>query len=261
MFDSINILGIRIHPISRTNLNQVIAQTVRANQRALILNVNAHAMNLAYENSWLRSFFNQAEIMFSDGMGVIMVAKLLGYKIPERITYADWMWELASIANDNGYTMFFLGAKPTVAEKAALKLRERFPMLNIVGSHHGYFDKDTNSQENTELLELINLLHPNVLILGLGMPIQERWLSENWAHLNVNIALTGGAVFDYVSGELDRAPRWMTDNGLEWFGRLLIEPRRLWKRYILGNPLFLWRVFMHHILGVPLPNTSQEKMK
>jgi N-acetylglucosaminyldiphosphoundecaprenol N-acetyl-beta-D-mannosaminyltransferase len=79
------------------------------------------------------------------------------------------------------------------------------------------------------------------------MPLQERWLMENWDHIDANVALTGGAVFDYVSGELQRAPRWMTDNGLEWLGRLLIEPRRLWKRYLIGNPLFIWRVLKQRL--------------
>jgi N-acetylglucosaminyldiphosphoundecaprenol N-acetyl-beta-D-mannosaminyltransferase len=88
----------------------------------------------------------------------------------------------------------------------------------------------------------------------MGMPIQELWLEENWDRVNANIALTGGAVFDYISGDLKRAPHWMTDHGLEWLGRLIIEPRRLWKRYMIGNPLFLWRVFRHHILRLPLPN-------
>jgi N-acetylglucosaminyldiphosphoundecaprenol N-acetyl-beta-D-mannosaminyltransferase len=150
--------------------------------------------------------------------------------------------------------MFFLGAEPTVAEIAAFQLRERYPNLNIVGTHHGFFDKEFNSRENNDLIEYINSLHPNILILGMGMPIQEHWLMENWDRLNANIALTGGAVFDYISGELNRAPRWMTDNGLEWLGRLAIEPGRLWTRYIIGNPKFIWRVFIYHILGFSLPD-------
>ncbi|MEZ4642784.1 MAG: WecB/TagA/CpsF family glycosyltransferase [Chloroflexota bacterium] len=79
------------------------------------------------------------------------------------------------------------------------------------------------------------------------MPVQEKWLLENRENLNVNVIMTGGAVFDYVSGELQRAPKWMTDNGLEWLGRLLIEPRRLWRRYLVGNPVFLWRVLKQRL--------------
>ena len=252
MLSAFNILGVRVHLITKAILHQSIAEIIHANRRALILNVNVHALNLACDNPWLRNFFNQADIMFSDGAGVIMAARLMGYKIPERITYADWMWELASLADHDRYTMFFLGAKPNVAEKAANCLQERFPTLDILGTYHGYFKKDANSKENDELIEEINALSPNILVLGMGMPIQERWLMENWDRINANIALTGGAVFDYVSGELNRAPRWMTDCGFEWLGRLIIEPRRLWKRYLIGNPLFFWRILNHHAFGSPL---------
>ncbi|MCI5189977.1 MAG: WecB/TagA/CpsF family glycosyltransferase [Candidatus Electrothrix sp. AS4_5] len=96
-------------------------------------------------------------------------------------------------------------------------------------------------------MEHINTIKPNILILGLGMPLQERWLKENWTKLEVNIGLTGGAVFDYVSGELRRGPRWMTDNGMEWLARLLIEPKRLWKRYLIGNLFFFYLIFKERL--------------
>ena len=119
--------------------------------------------------------------------------------------------------------------------------------MQIAGIHHGYFDKTRNSDENKKVLEKINAVKPNILILGFGMPLQERWLMENWEQIDANIALTGGAVFDYVSGKLERGPQWMTNNSFEWFARLIIEPRRLWKRYILGNPLFLYRILKQRL--------------
>ncbi len=123
-------------------------------------------------------------------------------------------------------------------------MQARFPNLQIAGTQHGYFNKGTHSAENEEVLTIINAAAPNILIVGFGMPLQERWCKENWERLNANILLTGGAVFDYASGELRRGPAWMTENGLEWLARLIIEPRRLWRRYILGNPHFLWRVLL-----------------
>jgi N-acetylglucosaminyldiphosphoundecaprenol N-acetyl-beta-D-mannosaminyltransferase len=190
---------------------------------------------------------NSAEIVFCDGAGVVLGARILGNHIPQRITYADWTWQLAEFAEPRGFTLFFLGARPGVADKAAANLKARYPDLRIVGTHHGYFDKTPGSAENEAVIEQINTVRPNILIVGFGMPLQERWLMENWDRIDANVALTGGAVFDYVSGELQRAPRWMTDNGLEWLGRLLIEPRRLWRRYLIGNPLFLWRVLKQRL--------------
>jgi N-acetylglucosaminyldiphosphoundecaprenol N-acetyl-beta-D-mannosaminyltransferase len=186
-------------------------------------------------------------LVFCDGAGVMLGARLLGHHIPERITYADWIWQLAEFAEPRGFTFFFLGARPGVADKAAASLKARYPALRVVGTHHGYFDKTPGSAENEAVIEQINAVKPNILIVGFGMPLQERWLRDNWDHIDANVALTGGAVFDYVSGELQRAPRWMTDNGLEWLGRLLIEPRRLWKRYLIGNPLFIWRVLKQRL--------------
>jgi N-acetylglucosaminyldiphosphoundecaprenol N-acetyl-beta-D-mannosaminyltransferase len=114
--------------------------------------------------------------------------------------------------------------------------------LRIVGVFHGYFNKSAGGKENEKVIAQINRCHPDVLIVGFGMPLQEKWLAENLSKLEIKVAMPGGAVFDYMSGRIRRAPRWMTDHGLEWLGRLLIEPRRLWRRYLIGNPLFLLHV-------------------
>jgi N-acetylglucosaminyldiphosphoundecaprenol N-acetyl-beta-D-mannosaminyltransferase len=229
------------------DLHNDIRRIVDESDHELILNVNVHALNLAFRLPDLRDFFGQAQAVFCDGAGVALGARLLGYDFPQRITYADWTWQLAEFAEPRGFTFFFLGARPGVADKAAANLKARFPDLRIVGTHHGYFDKTPGRAENEMVIERINAVKPNILIVGFGMPLQERWLMENWDRIDANVALTGGAVFDYVSGELERAPRWMTENGLEWLGRLLIEPRRLWKRYLIGNPLFLWRVLRQRL--------------
>ena len=240
--DFITLLGIRIHLLTIVRLHEYMVDVIQQDRRALILNVNVHCFNIIHQNSWIREVFERSDITFCDGAGVMLGARLMGGKhIPERITYADWMWQLAEVAQRNDLSFFFLGGKAGVAEKAAQKLKDRHPALKII-THHGYFDKSVNSAENRAVIDEINRIAPDILVLGFGMPLQERWLSENWDQLNANIGLTGGAVFDYISGRLDRGPQWMTDNGFEWLARLFIEPKRLWRRYIVGNPLFLYRV-------------------
>jgi len=236
------IFGVNVKGITVKQLHLLMAQIIQSKKQERILNVNVHGLNLAYEEKWFRDFLNSAEIVFCDGAGVRLGARLLGYNLSPRITYADWAWQLAEFAESHGFTLFFLGAKPGVAEKAATKLKEHHPNLQIVGIHHGYFDKTPGSSENEAVIDQINAVNPNILLVGFGMPLQEKWLLNNWDKIDANIALTGGAVFDYISGELRRGPKWMTDHGFEWLARLIIEPRRLWKRYIIGNPLFLWRV-------------------
>lgn len=247
--DRVEFLGVQIDPLTVDQLLQRIAQIIDQRCRALVLNVNVHIYNLAASHPWLTHWLNKAEIVFCDGAGVMLGTRLLGKSIPERITYADWFWQLAALAEARGYTLFFLGAQPGVAQKAADRLRTAHPRLQIVGIRDGYFDSTPGSAENEAVLAAINAASPDVLTVGMGMPRQEQWLRDNWDRLDVRVALTGGAVFDYISGDLARAPRWMTDNGLEWLGRLLIEPKRLWRRYLLGNPRFLLRVLQHRLTG------------
>jgi N-acetylglucosaminyldiphosphoundecaprenol N-acetyl-beta-D-mannosaminyltransferase len=233
---------VRVEAWEPDDLQAAILEHVLGGRRARVLNVNAQALNLAHDQPWLRDYFNQAEIVFPDGYGAVLAARLLGVPFRTRVTYADWFWQLAAFCQQNDLSFYFLGARPGVAERAAQALRGAYPRLRIAGCHHGYFDKRAESEENLGVLAAINAAGAELLVVGLGMPLQERWLMENWSRLDVPVALTGGAVFDYVSGRLRRPPRMLTNHGLEWLGRLLIEPRRLWRRYLIGNPQFALRV-------------------
>jgi N-acetylglucosaminyldiphosphoundecaprenol N-acetyl-beta-D-mannosaminyltransferase len=229
-------------------LNHAILNLVRERQRALVLNVNVHAMNLAIEKPWFGDLLRQAAIVFCDGAGVRLGALMSGHPLPPRITYADWMWSLGQFASSHGLSLYFLGGKPGVAEEAKRALRRQNPSLKIVGTRHGYFDKTAGSAESIAVVEEINRTNPDVLVVGFGMPVQEQWLADHWKLLNARVALTGGAAFDYVSGTLRRPPKWMQATGLEWLGRMLIEPRRLWRRYVVGNPLFFARLLKSQLI-------------
>jgi N-acetylglucosaminyldiphosphoundecaprenol N-acetyl-beta-D-mannosaminyltransferase len=178
----------------------------------------------------------------------MLAARLLGRRIPERITYADWAWRLAAFAEAEGFSVYLLGARPGVAQEAARRLQARYPDLEIVGVHHGFFDHAAGSLENEAVVREINDARPDILLVGMGMPLQEYWLMENQDRLQGGVVLTGGAVFDYVSGGLRRGPRALTHSGFEWLARLLVEPRRLWRRYLIGNPLFLLRVLRQRFI-------------
>ncbi|HKH10982.1 MAG TPA: WecB/TagA/CpsF family glycosyltransferase [Rubrobacter sp.] len=235
------VLGVGVDRITAEGLHEEITRLVRR-RGGIVLNVNAHCLNLLHGDEGLRGFFAAADVVFCDGAGVRLAARLLGGRLPERITYADWLPHLAALAERRGLSLFFLGARPGVAEEAAERLRRSHPDLKVVGVRHGFFDHRAGSPENGAVVAEINAARPDVLLIGLGMPLQERWLMENHRRLDFGVALTGGAVFDYASGRLRRGPRLLTDNGFEWLARILVEPRRLWRRYLLGNPLFLARV-------------------
>jgi len=242
---AINILGVGISTYTLPSLLDFFTHTINDQQKAIVAYANIHAINLAQELPWFHDFLSQADVVYCDGFGVRVGAILLGQQPPPRYTPPDWIPQLCQVCVENDFSLFFLGARQRVCDMAVASLLTRFPGLKIVGSHHGYFDKTLGSYENEYVIKQINDVKPNILILGLGMPLQERWLIDNWSKINSNIALTGGAVFDYISGNIGRAPRWMTDHGLEWLGRLIIEPRRLWKRYLIGNPLFILRVLRY----------------
>jgi N-acetylglucosaminyldiphosphoundecaprenol N-acetyl-beta-D-mannosaminyltransferase len=237
-----HLLNVRVHALTIDGMNNIIGRAIEQRKKLIVAHANVYGLNIAYKSPAIRSFLNSAELVYCDGAGVRLAARLIGDYLPPRITLTAWVWQLSEFAEPRNYTFYFLGARPGIAALAAVRLQESYPQIQVVGTKHGYFDKGPNSPENKAIIADINKCRPNILIVGLGMPRQERWLQENWDCIDANVALTGGAVFDYMSGELRRAPRWMTDNGLEWLGRLIIEPRRLWRRYVIGNPLFLWRV-------------------
>lgn len=243
---TVEILGVGVHSIPLADLLARIVATVAAGRREIVANVNAHALNLAVEVPTFRAFLNRADVVFCDGFGVRWAARLLGGGAPERYTPPDFLPQLAARCAERGYSLYLLGARPGIAERAAARLAADAPGLRV-GSHHGYFDFTTEGEENRRVVAAINDFRPDLLLVGLGMPLQERWLEENWGALTAAVALPVGAAFDYLAGEVARAPRWMTDRGFEWLGRLVVEPRRLWRRYVVGNPRFLWRVMMQRL--------------
>ncbi|HEX7502513.1 MAG TPA: WecB/TagA/CpsF family glycosyltransferase, partial [Acidobacteriota bacterium] len=233
---------------SREGLNEAIGQIIRRGGHAIVPNVNVHFSNLSWRLPWLRALFNSAPVNFCDGAGIQLAARLLGSKIAERITFGDWFASLAAYCQREHFRIFFLGSRPGVAVEASWRVASRYRGLVIAGVHHGYFDKARDSAENSQVIAAINRCRADILLVAMGMPLQEEWLAQNWDQIDAGIALTGGAILDYLSGRMRRPPAWMCGCGGEWLGRLLIEPRRLWKRYLLGNPLFLARVLRQRLL-------------
>ncbi|MGD9632904.1 MAG: WecB/TagA/CpsF family glycosyltransferase [Pirellulales bacterium] len=237
---ALSILGAQLSPVSVDELHRYIGEVIEQRQRALILHLNVHCVNLCQKYRWFKDFINQAHLVFCDGDGVRWGAKMLGLSAPPKITYDRWIWQLAELADKNGYRVYFLGGEPGVAAAAAERIGQRFPQLKFVGTQHGYFDK--SGSENEQAIAAINEARPDILVLGFGMPIQEQWLRDNWQQIEAHVMLTGGAVFDYASGRARRAPAWMIRLNLEWLYRFSQEPKRLFKRYLWGNPYFMWKI-------------------
>ncbi len=235
-----SVLGLQLHPVNVQQVHDFIEDTVTAKGKSLILNLNIHCVNIAAETPWMKKFINEAPMVFCDGDGVRLGLWMLGLKPPPKITYNQWMWKLAAFCSEKDISLYFLGGKPGVAEEARERVIAQYPKLRILGTKDGYFQKA--GPENESVVQEINRLKPDILVTGFGMPVQEKWLSENWERVEARVFLNGGAVFDYLSGRLAKAPDWMIRHHMEWLYRLCQEPRRLFKRYVFGNPYFFYQI-------------------
>jgi N-acetylglucosaminyldiphosphoundecaprenol N-acetyl-beta-D-mannosaminyltransferase len=243
MAEQIQFLQIPINIIPIESLVYYVNESIKERKKIVISYVNVHAVNLALSNSRFHDFLRQSDIVYCDGFGVQIGARLLGLVPPPRYTLPDFIDQLIAVCIDNNKGIYLLGSKPGIAQKAANNLVKKNPGLRICGTGDGFFDKSSESSENKQVIKNINLASPAILFVGFGMPAQELWIRDNLPNLNPTVIFPVGAMLDYVAGEIYRSPKWMTDHGLEWLGRLIVEPRRLWKRYILGIPLFFFRVY------------------
>ena len=205
-----------------------------------VMYVNAHVLNRSQEDAGLREALERADLVYCDGYGVRLAAKALDVQTPHRMTGADWIWGLATLCQEAKQSVYLLGGDPGVARVAAQRLRGLYPRLTVAGSHHGYFE--IGSPHDDRVIEDINARRPDIVLVGMGTPKQERWVEHHAGDVDASVLWTVGALFDYVSGRVPRAPSWLADNGLEWIFRLAIEPQRMWRRYLLGNPVFISRV-------------------
>jgi N-acetylglucosaminyldiphosphoundecaprenol N-acetyl-beta-D-mannosaminyltransferase len=205
-----------------------------------VMYVNAHVINRSREDPALRAALEQADLVYCDGYGVRLAAKALSTEIPHRMTGADWIWDLAALCEAQDSSVYLLGCEPGVARQAGMRLRRSHPSLRVVGTHHGYFEIGSGHDER--VIEDINRCKPDILLVGMGTPKQEIWAQRTVDRLDCSVLWSVGALFDFVSGRVPRAPASLADNGLEWIFRLAIEPQRMWRRYLVGNPVFLSRV-------------------
>lgn len=245
-FEDVTVLETKFHKVTVCELIQFIVEAAQIEKKAIVGNVNVRAMNFACELPWYRRYLNNSDLVFCDGFGVALGAKLLGYSVQSkhRMTCPDFIEALASACEERDISVFLLAGKPGVVDKAIAQLKAIAPKLRIEG-HHGYFEK--SGEENDAIVQKINQFKPDVLYVGFGMPLQERWILDNIDRIDARVFLPLGACLDFYTGSVYRGPRWATDRGLEWLTRFITEPHRLWERYLVGNPLFLYRVLKERV--------------
>jgi exopolysaccharide biosynthesis WecB/TagA/CpsF family protein len=199
---------------------------------------NVHGLNIAWSDPSFRATLQRASLVLNDGKGVMLAALLYGSPFPRDLNGNYFTPLLLERAALRGWPTYFLGAAAGVAERAAELLQRRWPGLVIVGTRHGY----VAPAETEEVCAAIRAAGTGLLLVGMGNPLQERWLDAHLAGTGARLGVGVGAFFDFQAGVVPRAPGWMNRLGIEWVHRLAQEPGRLWRRYLLGNPAFLYRV-------------------
>lgn len=224
-----HVLGCRIDPLTMEAALQRIEELIEAGQPSQVITLNAEIAYQAYHDRSLQDLINRAQLVTPDGIGIVWGARQLGMQVPERVTGIDLTERLCAQAARKGWQVYLLGAAPGVAEAAASQLQQRFPGLNIVGFHHGYFQE----HEQTQIMDHIRRVSPDILCVGLGAPRQERWIDQVKQQLGIPVCIGVGGSLDVLSGQKPRAPQWFIRLNLEWLYRLLAEPSRVKRQMVL----------------------------
>lgn len=221
-------------------------------RKITVANYNVHSFNLSMLLPWFYNFLQSAEITHCDSTGILKALEFMGLKLPlqYRASYTALMPALLERCNKQGLSIFLLGSKPECLEAAFDKIRKEYPNIRLDG-HHGYFDIE-NPEQNEAVIQKINHANPNILVVGMGMPLQENWIRLHRSRLKVNVIMAGGAVIDRLAGIVSDCPAFLSEWGLEWLYRLCREPKRLAVRYLLGNPAFVLLLALGKFYASPL---------
>lgn len=236
--DFCNILGLKVTVTNMKETVDYIGENIEKLKGKYICITNVHTTIMAYENEKYMDIQNNAALILPDGNPLSALSRKRGFKEAKRVAGPDLMHEIFKLSEENRYKYYFYGSSEETLKQLNIKLKEKYPKINIVGMFSPPF-KEEVSLENEEKLNEINKLNPDFIWVGLGAPKQEIWmrLHEN----KVNGLMIGvGAGFDYFADKIKRAPKWMQKSSLEWLYRLMQEPRRLFKRYFITNLKFIY---------------------
>lgn len=203
--------------------------------------VNANNLNAYVEHAEYRRALLASDFILPDGIGVKIAARMTKQALKQNLNGTDLFPLLMRSLTAIQGSIFLLGAEPKILERAAASIRQHFPDVQIAGMRDGYFHK----ADEPEIARQINDSGADVVIVGMGTPRQELWMQRNAPALRVSAIFCLGGLLDFLGGKNHRAPMWMRQAGLEWVYRIIQEPRRMWRRYVIGNPVFLWRVWRH----------------
>ena len=204
-------------------------------EKGYVVGINVDVVMKMEEDLLLREISDKANLTIVDGKPLIWISKLQKKPIVEKISGSDLVPNLCELANDKGYSIFIIGGKSGVADQAKIKLEEKYKRIKIVGTYSPPIGFENNEKELDTINQMINKAKPDLLFACLGCPKQEKWIYNNIEKYNAKVSICAGATVDFLAGNIKRAPKWISNIGLEWFYRFLQEPKRLFKRYFIDD--------------------------
>jgi N-acetylglucosaminyldiphosphoundecaprenol N-acetyl-beta-D-mannosaminyltransferase len=241
--ERVNVLGVGVSAIDPAMAIATIARWIAERDARFVTITGVHGVMESQRDEELRRIHNRAGLVTPDGMPLVWVSRLRGHRRVRRVYGPDLMLAVCQHSLEAGWRHYLYGGGDGVPELLAERLRERFPGLRIVGTCSPPF-RPLTADEDAELVERIDAAVPDIVWVGLSTPKQERWMDAHVGRLQAPVLIGVGAAFDFHAGLKRQAPRWMQRGGLEWFYRLLSEPRRLWRRYLRSNPLFIGSILL-----------------
>jgi N-acetylglucosaminyldiphosphoundecaprenol N-acetyl-beta-D-mannosaminyltransferase len=234
----VTLAQVPVHPVDMDAALARVDAFIRAGEPHYNIAINAAKVVEFQDDAALRDAIRDAHLLTADGQSVVWASRLLGRPLPARVAGADLMVALLAHAAERGYSVYLLGARDEVVRACIDRARAHHPTLRIAGHRNGYFRAD----EEPAVVEQIRAAKPDILFLGFGTPAKEYFMHRRHRELGVPFVMGVGGTFDVYAGLVRRAPRWLQKTGLEWAFRLAQEPRRMWKRYLVGNSRFVWLV-------------------
>ena len=230
-------------PLLNTYVNNVdmretideIERMITSEKKSYVVAINVDVVMKIEEDPYLKKIVDNADMVLVDGKPLIWISKLHKKEVKAKISGSDLVPLLCEIAAKKEYTIFIIGGKDGIAEQAKLRLEKKMPQIKIVGTYAPPIGFERNKDELDKINQMITEVHPDLLIACFGCPKQEKWIYENIDKYNAKVSVCAGATVDFLAGNVKRAPRWMSEHGLEWFYLFLQEPKRMFKRYFVDD--------------------------
>ncbi len=261
MRDKVDFLGLSFDRITMDQAVARIEAFIQEGTPHKVFCPNVALLIWSRQNEELRRVYENCDLLPADGMGIYYASRLLGDRVPEMVSAVLLFFRLVEQAAEEGYRLYLLGTKQEILEKAVDNLKRQYPTLNIVGYRNGYFTADDEAQ----IVQQIAQARPDILFVGMSSPLKERFVERNLERMGIPVCLGVGGSFDVAAGVCKLAPAWMRKLALEWLYRLIQEPRRLWKRYLITNMVFVCLVFRafvsRRLLGWARPASARSKQQ